>query len=78
MFPAWTAVRNCRWLTSPVGYKTILNEMNDVSDIAGNMLTSLGSLESAKYPHLTEVLSNHNQLESLSPDIADNWLLMKR
>ena len=54
-----------------------LSEVTSVV-ISGNSLTSLGSLELSKLPHLTELLANHNQLESLSPDIADNWTLIKK
>ena len=55
----------------------LLSEVTSVV-ISGNSLTSLGSLELSKLPHLTELLANHNQLESLSPDIADNWTLIKK
>ena len=46
--------------------------------IEGNALTCLGSLESSKLPHLSELVANHNQLESLSADIAVNWPLIKK
>ena len=49
-----------------------------VVDVSGNNLTSLGSLQSGKFPHLFEVVANHNQLEYLAPDIAENWALIKR
>ena len=53
-------------------------EKLSVVDVSGNKLTSLGSLQSGKFPHLFEVVANHNQLEYLAPDIADNWALIKR
>jgi len=49
-----------------------------IVDVSGNALTCLGSLESSKLPHLSELVANHNQLESLSADIAVNWPLIKK
>ena len=49
-----------------------------VVDVSGNKLTSLASLEAAKLAQLAEVTANHNSLESLSSDIANNWPTLKK
>merc|ERR1712029_66589 len=42
------------------------------------MGTSLASLETAKLPQLSELVANHNQLESLASEVASNWSAIKR
>ena len=41
-------------------------------------MTSLGSLEQSKFPNLAELTANHNNLESLSSDVGDNWPALKK
>jgi len=49
-----------------------------VLELTGNQLTSLGEIQKNKLEHLAVVLSNQNQLSSISPDIASNWPALKK
>ena len=49
-----------------------------IVDVSSNSLTSLASLETAKLPQLSELVANHNQLESLASEVASNWSAIKR
>ena len=49
-----------------------------IVDVSSNSLISLASLETAKLPQLSELVANHNQLESLASEVASNWSAIKR
>lgn len=46
-------------------------------ELTANSLTNLGNLQDSKMDHLSEVIANKNQLNSLSSNILTNWPLMK-
>jgi len=47
-------------------------------DLTANTLTSLGHLQEHKLEHLAEVVAKQNKLGSLSPQILENWPVIKK